>query len=246
MKRIHAFIDEAGDRSMRATASAHFVLSAVMMREESIPAAAERQASLRASLNRQPGDPLHFQNFKQHAQRLHAAQTIGTMPELRVASVVVCKRHFQKGQRLPDEHHNYLFTFRMLLERLSWFARSKESELSFTLAHIARFKLAQLRGYEAALRSSDTGIEWGWLDPAGGKINQPNRIEQLQLADIAASATFQAFEPDEFGNTEPRYLRELAPRLYRNGEKANRLTSYGLKLHPTRSLSAYPFVADLT
>lgn len=242
---MHAFIDEAGDRSLRARASDHFVMSAVVIREVDLPTVASRQANLRTELNRRPGDALHWQNIKQHSQRLHAAQTIGGLEEITISTVVVCKRHFEKGQRLPDEHKNYLFTLRFLLERLSWLARDERSQLTFTLASIVRFRLAQLREYESALRSIPTQIAWRYLDPAGGRIDQPSRVEQLQLADIAASATFRAFEADDFGNTETRYLGELSPRLYRRGGGANRLTSYGLKLHPTRCLDSYPFVPGL-
>ena len=69
-------------------------------------------------------------------------------------------------------------------------------------------------------------------------------MEELQLADLVASATASAFEPDTFGNTEPRYLREMAPRLYRHN---GNLTSYGLKMHPWTAAvqAAYPWVQDL-
>jgi hypothetical protein len=63
------------------------------------------------------------------------------------------------------------------------------------------------------------------------------------LADIAASATYQAFEPDQYGNTEPRYLQELTSRLWR--PPSRQLTSYGLKMHPWNDTTkaAYPWVA---
>jgi hypothetical protein len=83
------------------------------------------------------------------------------------------------------------------------------------------------------------------IDGHGGRIDQPNRVEQLQLADVSASAIFQAFEPDQFGNTETRYLTELAPRLYRC--PPGLLTSYGLKMHPLNETTkaAYPWAATL-
>ena len=88
-------------------------------------------------------------------------------------------------------------------------------------------------------------IYWPALDPKGGKLDQPQRLEHLQLADVAASATFAGFDPDGFGNTEPRYLQELAPRLYRRPPGA--LTTYGLKMHPwsATTRAAYPWVAAL-
>ena len=94
---------------------------------------------------------------------------------------------------------------------------------------------------------SDCAISWQHLDPSGGKIDQPQRLEALQLADLAASATGQAFEPDRFGNTERRYLQEMAPSLWRRGSGEGNLTSYGLKMHPwsATTRAAYPWVAAL-
>ena len=91
----------------------------------------------------------------------------------------------------------------------------------------------------------DCQMAWDRPDPAGGKIDQPNRLELLQFADAAASSTATAFEPDRFGNTEQRYLSEFAPRLYRRGN--GKLTSYGLKMHPwsDATRAAYPCVATL-
>jgi hypothetical protein len=88
-------------------------------------------------------------------------------------------------------------------------------------------------------------VAWAWLDPKGGRIDQPNRVELLQLADSVASATFAAFEYDTFGNTESRYLAEMSPRLYRR--PGGKLTSYGLKMHPWSEIArpAYPWVATL-
>jgi hypothetical protein len=150
------------------------------------------------------------------------------------------------GEVITDEDMAYMYTFRFLLERLSWFARDRDSSVAFTLAHIVRFKLSKLRQYEAALRA-DPSTQIAWQCIAGpGSLDQPLRVEHLQLADIAASATFKAFEPDDFGNSEPRYLTALSPRLYRR--PPGKLTSYGLKMHPwtEAAKSAHPWVADLS
>ena len=40
-----------------------------------------------------------------------------------------------------------------------------------------------------------------------------SRMAGLQLADIAASAFFQAVEPNFYGHTEPRYALALSPRV---------------------------------
>lgn len=223
-------------------------MSAVIVRNERLPDAAALLAQMRTDLRRRPGDTLHWRNLKQHSQKLHFAQSIGRSPFLGVCSVVVCKRHLT-GTPLNDDQA-YLYTLRFLLERLSWLARDfpPGRELHYTLAHVVRFKKAKLREYEGILRGApDCQIAWDALDPRGGRLEQPQRVEALQLADAVASATFAAFEPDGFGNTEDRYLRELSSRLWRRGTGPNALTSYGLKLHPYSDTTkvAYPWVATL-
>ncbi len=114
------------------------------------------------------------------------------------------------------------------------------------MAHIVRFQTSKLREYENKLRGSyDCKIEWSHLDPRGGRFNQPQSLETLQLADLAASATAAAFNPDKYGNTEERYLKEFSQRLYRRA--GGHLPSYGLKMHPWQATTkaAYPWVAAL-
>lgn len=238
----HAFIDEAGDRARTAKSSDHFVVSAIIVEANDLPQTAYLLSQLRADLGRHPGDTLHWKNIKGHSSRLHAAQVVGAAGFLTISSVVVCKRHLA-GQTL-DEETAYMFTFRMLLERLTWFAAARGATIEYTLAHIVRFKLATLRHYEAVLKTHPTEIRWPTL-PKLGALDQPTRVQQLQLADLAASATFPAFEADHWGNTTRLYLEALAPRLYRRPSGA--LTSYGMKMHPWNAAAkaAYQWVPSL-
>jgi len=242
---LHAFIDESGQRAKTKASSDHFVMTAVVVADENLPKVAPLLAQIRKDVNRNPGDTLHWNQVKGHPQRLHIAQTLGTQEWLTISSVVVCKRHLTSGDPMDDDSA-YLYTLRYLLERLSWLARDRGRELHYTLAHIVRFQIAKLREYEAKLKT-DYGcqIAWKHLDPRGGRIDQPSRVEYLQLADAAASATATAFNSDNYGNTEDRYLRELSPRLYRRGLAP--VTSYGLKMHPWNDTTkaTYPWVAAL-
>ncbi len=241
--RLHAFIDESGQRARSASSSDHFVMTAVLVADEDLHRCAALLAQLRADLNRRPGDHLTWKNIKEHSRRLHVAKTLGSQSWLTVSSVVVCKRHLS-GTTMNDDQ-SYLYTLRFLLERLSWYARDRGRVLHYTMAHIVRFQLSKLREYENKLRSaSGCQIDWSHLDPHGGRFGQPQKLETLQLADLAASATGAAFNADTFGNTEDRYLREFSQRLYR---RSGQLTSYGLKMHPwgPTTRAAYPWVAAL-
>lgn len=220
-------------------------MSAVVLDAGQLPEASALLARLRSDLGRRQQDPLHWRNVKTHSQRLRAVQLMSAAEFLVITNVVVCKPHLAASPPLDDDHA-YLYTLRFLLERLSWLARDQQTTVAYTLAHIIRFKLSRLREYEEALRGSwECRIAWDALDPGGGRIDQPSRVEHLQLADFAASATFQAFEPDAWGNTERRYLQTLAPRLYRR--ESGSLTSYGLKMHPWNDAvrAAYPWVTAL-
>lgn len=242
MRGFQVFVDESGQRSASPKSSDHFVMSAVMIHECNLVSVQEAQAELRRTLGREKNHPLHWVNLKGHSLRVVAAQSLAAMP-VNVISVVVCKRHLTKA--LPHESVAYLFTLRLLLERVSWFTQTRDAPVRYTLSAITRFKLAQLREYEAKLRHDpQCPIAWDRLSP--GRIDQPTRIEQLQLADIAASATAQAFEPDRYQITERRYLECLKPVLWYGKDGAS-LPSYGLKMHPWNDATQglYPWVAEL-
>ena len=195
--------------------------------------ATELLAQIRRDLGRGPTDVLQWKQIKTHSQRLRAAQLVGRSSFLTVSAVVVCKRRLSFPRRHWSPTNNdqtYLNTVGMLLKRLSWIASDRGGVMSYTLAHVVRFKTATLRQYEAALRATTYEIEWASLDPGGGAIDRPANCGPLQLADIAASAVAAAFEPDRFGNLEPRYLIELGPQIYRRS--GSPLAVCGLKLYP--------------
>jgi hypothetical protein len=129
-------------------------------------------------------------------------------------------------------------------------AEDEQTTLRMTIAHVQRFPVAKLRRYEAKLREmgARTSIKWQHLDPRGGQLRADTQVEQLRLADAVASGTAEAFNPNPFGQTEQRYLRELVPRLYesRRGGPRN-LPSYGLKMHPWNDAAKalYPWVLEL-
>jgi hypothetical protein len=242
-----AVVDESGQRAKTQKSSNHFVMSAVVYRDINHARTSELLRQLRNDLGRQPGQRLHWESIKTHDQRLHASQTLGAATYLKIVSVVVAKRLLPAA--MPHEHASYLYTLRMLLERLSWIAQDEGTRLTCTLSHVRRFPLPKLRQYEEKLRNlgNETTIRWEHLDPRGAQFNSDREVEQLQLADISASATAEAFEPNRFGAVETRYVRELAPRLYRSRTPGRSLTSYGLKMHPWNraAQAAYPWVNDL-
>ena len=241
---MHAFVDESGQRSRSLTSSDHFIMSAAVIPEAHKIAATQQLDRLRRELRRSPGAELSWKDVRSHSDRLQIAMSVGSWDWLTTISVVANKRHLPPTTMSQNEV--YLYQLRYLLERLSWCGRQHQELCSYTLAHIRGFRVAELREYEATLRADETQIDWEWLDPAGGTIDQPNRVALLQIADLVASATGAAFNADKFGHTEQRYLLEMGSRIWRYKPESP-ITSYGLKMHPWNDALrvAHPWIATL-
>jgi hypothetical protein len=235
-------VDEAGDRGVSSASDRHFVVSAVIVRDRDDATLRAGLAKLRTVLGRHDGHVLHFQKFS-HSQRLKAAQDVAGFPIAAITNVVVNKDLI--GEPLPAgdmafisrPDPMYLWALRLLLERISWFVDDNGgADAIVTFAHLKGFRTQKLHDYRQALETSDeVDIRWRIFDGHPFRIDSPKATELLQIADTTASALFRAVEPDRYGNTETRYLNELAPKLYRRGKAG--ITSYGLKTFP-REVSA--------
>jgi len=238
---FYAYVDESGVRKHGPKTSQHFVMSAVILPGSQKAPLLMTLAQLLRDLGMAIGRTIQFKELS-HQSRLRVSQVIAAVGYLRITNVIVCKRHLQL--QMADVDGAYLLTLRYLLERISWHVDDRGGQAYVTFAHIDRFKIAKLHAYIAVLQNSNTEIRWPALHlPMRMETMQANDF--LQVADATASATAQGFEPDRFGNTEDRYIRSLAPRLYRR--LGGRITSYGMKLHPTSaaSLAEYAWVATL-
>jgi hypothetical protein len=231
------YIDEAGDRGISAKSSAHFAVSAAIVRDDRHDEVRRQLGKLRAELGRKPGHVLHFQKFS-HSQRIKATQDIAASEVDGLTSVLLCKRGFDQPDPAGDLAYitnpdpMYLWAVRLLLERISWYVRDHGGGAAIvTFAHVRRFQTQKLHDYRAALERGGANIHWPAFNGHRFKIGSPDQVEMLQIADSSASALFRAVEPDEYGNVERRYLQELAPKLYRRSGRPT--TSYGLKVFPT-------------
>lgn len=239
---LRAFVDESGDRGIAPASSAHFVTAAVLVEDSQISPGRAALDQLRIDLGRRPGHVLHFRNLT-HPQKVKATQDLAGFPIEVISCSIVCKRNL--GQPTPAGNMAYisrpdpmyLWALRLLLERISWYARDNgAAEVIVTFAHVRRFKVQKLHAYRQALQLSQTQIWWPAFNAHPFRVSDHGVSELLQLADISASALFNAIEPDAYGNVEDRYLRNLSPKLYRRGTGA--ITSYGLKVFPTAEANA--------
>jgi hypothetical protein len=246
-----ALVDESGITPHGDRTSTHFVLSAVVFDERNRPKAEAMREHLCAfSGSTSQRSSLHFKSIPNHGARRYMTHVVGGRPWLTIASVVVCKRLLAEDEgEIADISAQYNYTFRYLLERLSWIAERRRTRLSYIAASLGTAPPERLAEHEEALRRSTDPtmtIKWDRLTTPAGRMVAMSEEPLLQLADLSASATAKAFEPDEWGFTERAYLRNLSPALFRSSD-GERVFRYGLKIHPVRAESrvAYSWASDL-
>lgn len=223
---------------MKPASSDHFSVSAVIVKDADDVQLRAELATLGQTLGRDPGQVLHFRNLT-HSQKLKATQDIAASNSIAViTSAIICKRHLHAAGSpgttafITRADPMYLWALRLLLERVSWYVRDHGGGSSIvTFAHIKGFQTQKLHNYRAALQASSTSIHWPSFDGHPFRFGGMSDVELLQLADATASALHAAIEPDQYGNTEDRYLTNLSPKLYRYFSSP--VTSYGLKVFPT-------------
>ncbi len=232
------YIDEAGDRGMKPASSAHFAVSAIIVAHGLDAQVRKELAILSQQLGRHPGQVLHFRNLT-HSQKLKATQAIAASSIAAITNVIICKRHLGAAASAPSgtaayiarPDPMYLWALRLLLERVSWWIRDHGNGTSIvTFAHIKNFQAQKLHNYRTALEMSQTNIHWPSFHGHPFRFGGMAAIQLLQFADSTASTLYAAIEPDQFGNVEDRYLRNIATKLYRYGNSA--VTGYGLKVFP--------------
>jgi hypothetical protein len=227
---------------MQPVSSVHFAVSAFLIEAPTLRQLREELKVLSLELGRQAGQVLHFRNLT-HPQKVRATQAIGGSSVRAITNVIVCKRHLQdvgspgNAAFISRPDPMYLWALRLLLERLSWYIRDHGGGSSVvTFAHINHFGIQKLHDYRAALERSDTRIHWPSFAGHPFRFGDMDAVELLQLADSTASALGAAVNPDQYGNVEDRYLRNLSAKLYRYGTRP--ITSYGLKVFPPAQAEA--------
>jgi hypothetical protein len=230
------YVDESGDRGMRPESSEYFVVAALIVKD-ALASLRTDLARIRRDMGRPTGGRLHFRKMA-HASKTKVTRELGASPNVAaVTSVIMCKRHITDPSMpggaafisIPDPM--YLFALRMLWERTSWYVRDHgDGQAKVSFAQIKHFKIDKIHRYRSRLERLETKIHWPSFAGHPFVMRGMDELELLQLADTAASAIASAIEPNRFGDTEDRYLKNLAPKLYRY--RSSPLTTYGLRVFP--------------
>lgn len=227
-RNLHAFIDESGNRGLTENSTPTFVVAAAVLPEEALDRFSRGWELLKRNIGRGVNQEVSFKNLSER-HRAYVSEQLGLFEELSIIAVVVSKRHLPGTEM--DYNAKYLFPFRLLLERMSWLSRNQDSLLRYTASHTRGLNPERIAAYLETLNSFETSISWTNLSPDGVTVSTPRAHDFLQVADVVASAVGAAFNPSKrTGAPNQAYLKSLLPRLQCFPNQ--KLTSYGLKMHP--------------
>lgn len=240
---FRVYVDESGDEGFvfkpnGSGSSRWLVLSAVVTRHEHDHLVVSLMDKVRDLLGRQPRQQLHFVKLG-HPQRIPYAREIGKA-QLRTVSILIHKPSIREPETFQAQKHQlYRYACRLLLERVSWLCRDHhvkgrgDGTAEIIFSNRGQMSYGDLREYLSRLREMSSGglvnIEWSVINPRRVRAVQHSQLAGLQVADAVASSAFAAVNPNQYGDTESRYLFELLPTCYRHD---GQLLGYGFKLWP--------------
>lgn len=178
--------------------------------------------------------PLHFRELK-HEQRVPLARMIGQV-KARAVNVLIHKPSITEPEVFQQQKYSlYRYACRLLLERVSWLCRDHHktgegngrAELIFS--NRSAMSYDDLRNYLHQLKTDathDVRIDWNVVDPVLVSAINHDQLAGLQLADAVATSVFYAVHKNQYGEVEERYLKLVAPIIYR---REGKLEGYGLK-----------------
>lgn len=242
-----AFIDESGDDGLgnfrlagnRGGASKWLVISACIFRKVHEIDAVKWRDDISSLMPEKKSRDVHFYKMNHH-QKLAAFQLMAALP-IRAISVVSNKTTI--GDGIYDEKNQlYFYLTRYLIERISWLCRDMRRRVSegdgrvkITFSRRGGMQYQDFRAYLERLKATqdqEINIHWPVIDITGIEALDHSRYASLQLADGIAHAFASGFEPDKYGNCEPRYAEILRRITY---ERKGNFLSYGVKVVPKPS-----------
>jgi len=179
-----------------------------------------------------------------------ANKSIGVVAILSNKRTLVSHTNFDEFKK---KNRLYKYLLRYLLERVSDACRRRhlrracgDGRVRIVFSRRGGMDYADFQQYMHYLKSLQENegslfpLHWDCIDIDAITAIDHSRSAGLQLADIAASAFFQAVEPNLYGGYEPRYAEELRPIVLtsRDGQWIN----FGVK--PVPNLATMPLTPE--
>lgn len=227
---FNVYIDEAGDEGFKFEcklgrgSSKFFVLSAIIVKQELDLELASLVNKLKNILKYQPKDilaPLHFCKMS-HDKRKVCINQLMNFEDYTIISVVFQKEKLAEPLKVKSVLYNY--ACKLLMEKVTIFLKSNKAKANFIFEHRRNTHYDELETYMRKVIDYERYV-------LSIRPLTKSQSKCLQLADVVASSTYQAFEPNQYdGDVEPSYLIKLSKSIFIHNGKC---LGYGLKLFPS-------------
>lgn len=233
---FNCYIDEAGDEGIETGGSRWFILGALIVPEEVDLQTSTMVSRVKNRFGHDDKFVLQWRKVKKHSQKLYICQEYQTEQWVFVC-VATDKKHpkVTNARWLKEKHALYNYSARLLLERLSWYARDNGNRKAFPIfEYRSNTNYDEMRDYFHYLRNltPPTQISWGNVEYWDFRILPKKQSRLLQASDNLCGAIKDGLEYDGFGNVEPRYVQSFSSCFYRHRGK---LFSYGFKFLHTNA-----------
>ena len=132
------------------------------------------------------------------------------------------KEKLQEPLKVKSVLYNY--ACKLLLEKVTIYLKREKAKANFIFEHRRNTHYDELETYMRKV------IDYGQYVLSIRPLTK-SQSKCLQLADIVASSTYQAFEPNQYdGDVEPYYYMKLSNNIFIHNGK---YLGYGLKLFPS-------------
>lgn len=227
---FNCYIDESGDEGIETGGSRWFILCALIVAEEADLQTSAMVSRVKKKFGHDDKFILQWRKIKKHGQKLYICQEYQT-EQWTFTCVATDKTHpfIKKAPSRNVKYALYFYSARLLLERLSWYARDNGNRKALPIfEYRSNISYDGMRDYFLRLRGwmPQLPISWKNLEYRNFKIVPKKQSRLLQASDNICGAVYDGLEYDGYGNVEPRYVLSYADRFYR---RKNNLFSYGLK-----------------
>lgn len=221
-RRLYAYVDETGDRGIRAQSSAFFAMAALVVPEEEDPTMRGIVADCRQMFRMPAGATVHWsEHLRKHPRRQYAATKFAELPGACLNYVLFEKAAIPATSGLRvDQAHFYNYTAWLTLQRIlrtaaDWPGGPRDVTVRF--GHVKGVDPTQTGAYfDLKRKCTQRRLPWHLLQ---GAVTFPGThgYDGLQAADMYAGMLKLAIIPDkECGGYEESHFMRIRHQIRRH------------------------------
>ncbi|WP_166381354.1 DUF3800 domain-containing protein [Catellatospora methionotrophica] len=221
-KLLLGYVDETGDRGIKAQSSPYFGLAGVIVPEEDDPLVHQAMNNCRTKINVPRVKAFHWsEHARSYSRRQMITSELLQLTTLRVNYVLFQKAAIPATSTLYGNHAKfYNFAAGVMMERMLHAARNWPDgprDIAVKFAHVRGFDHTDTLTYFAIKQARSRGTRRApWhLHRGNVKFKAIGDYDGLQAADQYAGMLKAAISPDEFGQFEEHHFMRIREQIRR-------------------------------